>query len=124
MHIEMRSAPAAIILSTKRSRLCSVSWSSIPRRHFTVTGRCGRVAHRTDAVGDQIGLRHQAGAEAPGLHPIGRAADIEVDLVIAEGRRDPRGFRQFRRIGSAELHGQRVLDVRESQATARGRRGR
>ena len=30
------------------------------------------------------GSRHQAGAEAAGLHPVGRAADIEVDLVIAE----------------------------------------
>ena len=29
---------------------------------------------------------HQAGAEAARLHPVGRAADVEVDLVVAERR--------------------------------------
>ena len=46
--------------------------------------------HRRDAVADQRRLAHQAGAEAPVLHPVGRAADVEVDLVIAEIRADPR----------------------------------
>ncbi len=57
-----------------------------------------RVAHGAHAIGHQRRLRHQAGAEAAGLHPIGRAADIEVDLVIAERRGDPRRLGQFGRI--------------------------
>ena len=55
--------------------------------------------HRLDAVGDQRGLAHQAGAEPAALHPVRRAAAIEVDLVIAEIRADPR--RLGSRAGSA-----------------------
>jgi hypothetical protein len=43
-----------------------------------------RRAHRGDAVGDQRRLLHQAGAEAAGLHAVGRATHVEVDLVVAE----------------------------------------
>ena len=45
--------------------------------------RDGRL-HRGDAFADQGGLGHQAGAEPAILHAVGRAADIQIDLVIAE----------------------------------------
>ena len=41
------------------------------------------VTHRPDAFGDQRRLGHQAGAETAGLHPLGRAAAVEIDLVVA-----------------------------------------
>ncbi len=62
-----------------------------------------RALHRRDAGCNEVGLRHQAGAEAAVLHPIRRTADIEVDLVIAETLADPRGFSELARIGAAEL---------------------
>ena len=43
-----------------------------------------RRLHGRDAIADEAGLAHQAGAEAAVLHAVGRAADIEVDLVVAE----------------------------------------
>jgi len=55
-------------------------------------------------------LRHQAGAEAALLHPVGRAADIEVDLVIAQVGADARALRQRRRIAAAELQRDRMLE--------------
>ena len=51
---------------------------------FDGDGNLHRALHRGDAFGNQLRLRHQAGAEAAILHAVGRAADIEVDLVIAE----------------------------------------
>ena len=59
-------------------------------RHLTVTGTRTRRLHGGDALGHQLRLRHQAGAEASLLHAIRRAADVEVDLVVAEApRRSP-----------------------------------
>ena len=43
-----------------------------------------RRGHRRDAVGDKVGLAHQAGAETAVSHPVGRAAAIEIDFVIAK----------------------------------------
>ena len=51
---------------------------------------CDRRLHRGDAIADQRRLRHQAGAEAALLHAVRRAADIEIDLVVAEIRADAR----------------------------------
>ena len=56
-----------------------------------------RVAHRPHAVGDQRRLGHQAGAEAAGLHALGRAAAVEVDLVVAPALAQPRAVRELRR---------------------------
>ena len=61
------------------------------------------VRHRCEAQGDEIGFRHQAGAEAAFLHAIGGAADVEIDLTVAEFGADARGFSQFGRIGPAQL---------------------
>ena len=51
-----------------------------------------RRPHRRNALGDEVGLAHQAGAEAAALHPIRRTAEIEIDLVIAELGADARGL--------------------------------
>jgi hypothetical protein len=45
--------------------------------------------HRRDAIGNQLRLRHQTSAKPPLLHAVRRAADIQVDLVIAPVRADP-----------------------------------
>src|ERR1700694_938870 len=43
-----------------------------------------RALHGMDTSGNQRRLRHQAGAEPAILYPIRRAADIEIDFVVAE----------------------------------------
>jgi len=55
------------------------------------------------AFRDQLRRAHQAGAEVAALHAIGRAADIEVDLVVAKVLADARGGGQGRRLGAAQL---------------------
>ncbi len=62
-----------------------------------------RRPHRARAFGHQRRLAHQAGAEAPRLHAVRGAADIEVDLVIAEICADLRRLGQPRRLGPAKL---------------------
>ena len=86
---KMRQPPAATA-SMKRRGSPRASWSSMPMRHLTVTGTRDLRLHGGDAVGDHLGLGHQTGAELARLHPVRRAADIEVDLVIAEIRADLR----------------------------------
>ena len=103
------SAPAAKTSAASVSSAISGSCSSTPMRHFTVTGIFDRALHGSDAVGDQRRRPHQAGAERAGLHAVGRAADIEVDLVIAERLADPRRLGEFARIRAAELQRDRVL---------------
>ena len=51
---------------------------------FDGDGNTDRALHGADALGDQLRLRHQAGAEAAGLHPVRRTADVEVDLIVAK----------------------------------------
>ena len=81
-----------------------------------------RGLHRGDAIADQRRLRHQAGAEAALLHALRRAADVEVDLVIAEIRADPRATRERRGIAAAELERDRMLGRIEADQPRRGRR--
>src|SRR5271156_53704 len=47
-------------------------------------GDVDRGGHGRYAFGDQLGLAHQASAETAALDPVGRAAAVEIDLVIAE----------------------------------------
>ena len=68
-----------------------------------------RRPHGGDAVADQCRLRHQAGAEAALLHPVRRAAEIEIDFVVAEVLRDARALRERARIAAAELERHRML---------------
>ncbi len=74
-----------------------------------------RALHGGDALGDQIRLRHQAGAETAVLHPVGRAADIEVDFVVAEILADLGCAGEIARIGPAELQRDRMLAGIESK---------
>ena len=78
-------------------------------RNMSIHGRARR-DHRRDAVGDQGRLAHQARAEPPGLHAIGRAATVEVDLVEATLGSDPRRLRQQCRFAAAQLQCDRMLD--------------
>ena len=113
------SAPAAFTFSAKASSDCSGSWSSMPMRHFTVTGMLTADFIAATQVADQIGLGHQAGAEAAFLHAVGRAADIEIDFAIAEILADARAFRELARIGAAELQRHRMLErIEAKQALA------
>ncbi len=68
-----------------------------------------RVAHRLHAVGDQCGLRHQARAEAAGLHALGGTAAVEIDLVVAPALAELRRVREQARVAAAELQCHRVL---------------
>ena len=68
-----------------------------------------RGLHRGHAIADQRRLRHQAGAEAALLHPLRRATDVEIDLVIAEIRADPRATGERHGIAAAELERHRML---------------
>ena len=71
--------------------------------------------HRGHAVAHERGLRHQTSAEAAVLHPVGGAADIEVDRVEAQVRADARTRRKRPRLGAAELQRQRMLGRIEAQ---------
>ncbi len=68
-----------------------------------------RILHGGDALGDHRGFLHQTGAEAAGLHPIRRAADIEVDFGVTVLLGDAAGFGEVRGITAAELQGQGLL---------------
>ena len=78
--------------------------------------------HGRNAIADQGGLDHQAGAEAAFLHPVGWAPDIDVDLVIAEFLADTRRLRQGMRIAAAELERYRMFEGIKAPRAARGRR--
>src|SRR3712207_8002428 len=49
-------------------------------------------------------LFRSAGPEAPVLNPVRGAADVQVDLVVAEIGADPGRLRELPRLRSAELH--------------------
>src|SRR5262249_34720508 len=65
--------------------------------------------HGGDAITDQRRLSHQAGAEAPLLYAVRRAADIEVDLGVAEALPDRGALRERARIAPSELERDRLL---------------
>ena len=81
----------------------------MPSRHLTVTGMPTARFMACDALGDQRRLRHQAGAEAAVLHPVRRAADIEIDLVVAEILADLRSGGEIARVRTAELQRHRMF---------------
>ena len=74
-----------------------------------------RITHRVETVRDQQGLAHQAGAKAPGLHAIGRTADIEVDFVVAELLADACRLGQLVWVGTTDLQRQRMFQSIESK---------
>ena len=65
-------------------------------------GRHG-IAHAPHAIGDQLRSQHETGAERSTLHPIARAAHVEVDFGEARRRADARGGREFLRIAAPQL---------------------
>ena len=67
------------------------------------------VAHRLDAIGDDSRLRHQARAEAAGLHALGRAAAVEIDLVVTPALAELRARGELAWIAAAELQRERML---------------
>ena len=84
------SAPAAFTFSREGSSDCSGSWSSMPIRHFTVTGMLTAAFIAATHSATSAGLGHQAGAEAAFLHAVRGTADIEIDFAIAEALADAR----------------------------------
>ena len=74
-----------------------------------------RRLHGQDALRHQFWLFHQASAECAALHAVGRAADIHVDLAIAELLADPRRLRHLHRVRTAELQGNGLLLRRKAE---------
>ena len=68
-----------------------------------------RVIHRAPAVGDGLGLGHQAGAECALLHAVARAADVDVDRVVAGALGQHRRLAHQFRLAAADLQHDRVL---------------
>jgi hypothetical protein len=62
-----------------------------------------RRPHRRDGVGDPRRLAHQAGAERAALDALGRAAAVQVHLVVAERLAGPGGAGELVRLAAAEL---------------------
>ena len=67
--------------------------------------------HGRDAGGNKLRLRHQASSEAALLHAVGGAADVEIDLVVAERLANRRRLGERPWIGAAELQRNRMLEV-------------
>ena len=74
-----------------------------------------RLAHGGEAVGNEVGLAHKAGAERARLHALRRAADVEIDFAIAVGGADAGGLCELLGLRAAELQGDGLLQVVEPQ---------
>ncbi len=84
-----------------------------------------RLLHGGNTARHHIGRQHQARPESPGLDTIRRAADIEIDLVIAEIRTNLRGLPELGRIGAAKLQSDRIFRrIEAKQTVARTEYGR
>ena len=68
----------------------------------------------TDTGEIPVDRSHQT-TGGPGLYAVGRTADIEVHLVVAQVLSDARRLRQVRRLAATELDGHRVLHRVETQ---------
>ena len=118
------AAPAAFTASTSPNKASRGSCVVDADAAFDGDGNGDRADHRRHAFGDQSRLAHQAGAETAALHAVGRAAAVQIDLVIAKIGADAGGLGEARRIGAAELQGDRMLRRDRSRATARAARTR
>ena len=70
---------------------------------FNRDGDIGLRAASLRSVRDKLWLCHETSAEPSRLHPVRRAADIEVDFVIAKLGTDARGLGKSFRIAAADL---------------------
>src|SRR5216683_1341497 len=68
-----------------------------------------------NALRDQRRFRHQAGTEGAFLHPLARAADVEVDFIVAVVRAELRAAGEILRVAAAELQAERMLRGIESE---------
>jgi hypothetical protein len=66
-------------------------------------------------IGHQLRLGHQAGAEGAALHPFAGAAAVQVDLVVAPARGQPRAVRQVGGLAAAQLQRDRVFAASKSR---------
>src|SRR5688572_7435755 len=66
-------------------------------------GHVNSGTHRSYTLRDTCALEHQRRAEAARLHPIARAADVEVELVVTGRRAEPRRERKLVGVAAAEL---------------------
>src|SRR4051794_16865321 len=73
------------------------------------------LADRPHASRDQRRLGHQTGAEGAALHALARAADVEVDLVVAVALTEPRAMHQVFGLAAAELQRDRMLGRAEGE---------
>ncbi len=68
-----------------------------------------RLCHLGHALRDPSRVRHETCAEPAGLHAVRRAADIQVDLVVALLGADSCSLRELQWIAAAELQRDRML---------------
>src|SRR5439155_6756539 len=64
---------------------------------------------------DQLRLRHQAGAKGAALHALARAADVEVDLVVAVALAELGAAGELIGLAAAELQRDRMLLTAEGE---------
>ena len=103
------SQPAAATVPTKSRTNAYASLVIEPDPVLDRHRHGNGVAHRLDAIGDDRRLRHQARAEAARLHALGRAAAIEIDLVVAPALAESRAGGELAGIAAAELQRERML---------------
>src|SRR5581483_10245880 len=108
MHDEARAARAGDLVDEAIEALLGILIVDADAA-FDGDGKAGACHHLGDARAHKRGLGHEASAEAARLHPVRRAAHVEVDLVVTEIRADPRGLRELVRIAAAELQRERML---------------
>ena len=99
----------AVVCSARVPRDAS---ARVPRDSNTALDRDGnidRVDHRACAVGHDVGRFHERRAEASLLDARARAADVQVDLVVAEGLADFRRTGQRVRLRATELQAHGML---------------
>ena len=67
------------------------------------------IHHRLDAIGHQGGLGHQARTKRAALHPLGRAAAVQIDFVITPMLAQPGALGEIGRLAAAKLQRHRML---------------
>ena len=84
-----------------------------------------RSRHRRHAFADQRRLAHEARAEAAALYPVGRAAAVEIDLVVAKPGADRCGLGEPLGLRPAKLERDRMLGlIKADQPLARAEHDR
>ena len=100
----------------------------MPMRHLTVTGSCVASRMRRTHSATSGGSNIRQAPKAPLLHPIARAAHVQVDLGESGGGADARRRREFLRVAAAQLQRDRmllriVLEETRGPCSAHERRG-